>query len=1301
MQRNRGASKLRARKVSRIVWVEFLEDRRLLSTITVNTTADDTAPDATLSLREAIEVSNGTLAVSALSTQEQAQVVGAVGSTNTIGFAIPSTDPGFNASTGVWTITPQTALPAITTNAAIIDGYTQAGASRNTLAQADDAKLTIAISGSSLQISGLTIASPGSRVSGLDMENFAFDGLLITAPGNVQVTGNFVGTDPTGEVAAHNGNGVEIQNSNNTIGGLLVGDRNVISGNGSGGEGDGILMLQVANVTGTLVVNNFIGTDATGTKAVPNALEGVEDHGTNNTYGGTTAGLGNVISGNGEGGLRAFGSITVEGNQLGTDPTGSVGLGNGALGIGVDDSGFPNVVIMSTITNNVVSGNRSGGIDVSSTDPDSTFTISNNKVGTNAAGTAALPNNVSGLSIDFVKQATVDDNLISGNTGPGINFDGLDATVGNSVFQGNKIGTDITGLLPLGNTFAGVKITSVSGIVFGGPGAGQANVVAFNGENGVDVLAGNGSSKQVQITQNSIFGNTGRGIFLDSNGSSNNSAVAPVITFTPTGGGNGTLAGTITPTTTPQNPYTVEIFSNPTTPAAGHEQGKTFVEAVPVTVTSGVGSFSVSVPAGIYTATSTDSVGNTSQFSLPAGAAALDDTVTTLTSSSNPSAVGQFVVFAAVVTAPGFAGNPTGTVTFNVDGTAQTPVPLTLNQAQLTTSTLAAGAHMISATYNGDSTFATSTATLPTQTVNAPILEATVTTVSAFPNPSTVGQLVLFDAVVSAPGFQGTPTGTVTFTINGQAQTPVPLQVLGTHFLAQLPITSTMAGAFAVTATYNGDSTFAPSTGSLPTQGVNEGISTTTTVASSANPSTVGQPVTFTAVLATPGATGTPTGTMVFTIDGQVPPTVVALTVVGGVTQAQFTTSTLTAGVHTVSVSYGGDATFRPSSATLPTQTVNAASQAATTTSMISLLNPSKVGQPVTFIAVVSSPAVLGSPMVTGTVIFTIDGQAQAPVPVGTFTVDTAQAQFTTSTLAAGAHTVSAAYSGDSNFGPSSATLPTQTVSGVPLVATTTVLTAAPNPSTFGQSVVLTAKVTSADGSPPSGTVTFKEGTTTIGSGVVGANGTATFTDTSLVIGSNAITATYGGDPGHGGSVSTAVTQVVESPLTAAPTIVSLQRFGFHMQPTSLVLTFSVPLDAASARRVSNYQVVPLGGETAGHAITVARAVYDPSTSTVTLYPAHRLNVHHRYRLTVNGTSSTGVRSATGLLLDGKGSGKAGSNYVATIDRQTLAGPAPSLSAKHASGPSATGFDALAATGELGAIGRQSGNRHPVRHGTA
>jgi CSLREA domain-containing protein len=1092
-RRVRNSPNLRHRKMARVVRIEPLEDRRLLASITVNTTADDATPDATLSLREAIEVSDGTLAISSLSTQEQAQVSGAVGASNTIGFNIPTTDSGYDATTGVWTIAVQSALPAISTNAAIINGYSQPGASANTLAQGDNAKLAVAISGKgSGTLDGLTIAQQGSQVFGLDIEDFGGYGILITAGGNVQVAGCFIGTDPTGETAAPDGYGVEIENSFNTIGGPLVGNRNVISGNSAASAGDGIIIPdQSVTVTGTLVENNFIGIDAAGTKALANSEAGIADFGTGNTYGGTTAGLGNVISGNVVGGIRSTGGITVEGNDIGTDATGNTALGNGPAVDGISDIANSILVITTTITNNLVSGNSAGGIAVSGGADGSVYTISNNKVGTNAAGTAALANGAAGLEFASLANATVDNNLISGNNGLGISFTGFGTAPENDVFQGNKIGTDITGVLALGNADAGASFTSAVGIVFGGTGAGQGNVVAFNGGDGVDVLRQGASlSEQVQITQNSIFGNAGKGIYLDVNGVSNEFAVAPVMTFTPSGGGIGTLSGTLKTITTPHNPFVVEIYSNPTVPTVGHEQGKTFVQSVTVTTNgSGVGTFSVTEPTGIYTATATDSIGDTSQFSLATVTTALDATVTSVSSSLNPSTVGQAVTFTAVVTAPTFQGTPTGSVTFTIDGHAQTPVALAVvggaDQAQFSTSALAAGAHTISAAYSGDATFATSSGSLPTQTVDAASLLPTTTAVSSSLNPSTVGQAVTFTAIVAATGSQSTPTGTVTFTIDGQAQTPV------------------------------------------------------------------------------------------------------SLSVVGGADEAQFSTSTLAAGGHTISAAYSGDATFAASSANLPTQTVNAPSLLPTTTVASSSLNPSTVGQAVTFTAIVAATGSQTAP--TGTVTFTVDGHTQTPVPLSLVGgVD--QAQFTTSGLAVGAHTISAAYGGDSAFAPSSVSLPAQTVNAAPRVATTTGLSTSTNPSVFGGQVVLTATVTSADSSTVGGSVTFMEGATVLGVVGVGPGGKATLDESSLPVGSDAITAIYSGDAGHTQSTSNPAMQVVETPPstvvptvvspppTIAPTVVSLHRFGYHMQPTTLVLTFSTALDAASATDVSNYRITTLGG---------------------------------------------------------------------------------------------------------------------------
>ncbi len=135
------------------------------------------------------------------------------------------------------------------------------------------------------------------------------------------------------------------------------------------------------------------------------------------------------------------------------------------------------------------------------------YTISNNRIGTNAAGTAALGNAEAGLQLESVENATVLNNLISSNS-LGLELSGFGTDVEHNVFQGNLIGTDITGLVGLGNTNAGVSFASAIGNTFGGTGPGQGNVVAFNGGDGIDASGG----KQNQFIRNSIFGNTGAGI---------------------------------------------------------------------------------------------------------------------------------------------------------------------------------------------------------------------------------------------------------------------------------------------------------------------------------------------------------------------------------------------------------------------------------------------------------------------------------------------------------------------------------------------------------------------------------------------------------------------------------------------------------------------------------------------------------------------------------------------------------------------------------------------------------------------
>jgi uncharacterized repeat protein (TIGR01451 family) len=126
-----------------------------------------------------------------------------------------------------------------------------------------------------------------------------------------------------------------------------------------------------------------------------------------------------------------------------------------------------------------------------------------------------------------------------------------------------------------------------------------------------------------------------------------------------------------------------------------------------------------------------------------------------------------------------------------------------------------------------------------------------------------------------------------------------------------------------------------------------------------------------------------------------------------------------------------------------------------------------------------------------------------------------------------------------------------------------------------------------------------------------------------------------------------------------APTVVSLERLGYHTGPTALALRFSAPLDAATAVDVRNYHLFQVlrGGHRA--AIRIRSAAYDPASRTVTLTPARQLYLFAHYQLVVNGTSPTGVSDIYGNLLDGAGTGRPGSDYVRVFGQEVLVGQSP------------------------------------------
>jgi hypothetical protein len=174
-----------------------------------------------------------------------------------------------------------------------------------------------------------------------------------------QVLGNYIGTDLYGRAGlGYHNNGIDVAGDNNTIGGSKTGARNLISGNGR----DGVLIDSGA--TGNLVQGNYLGTNAAGTLALPNGT-GLEILGPSNTVGGTAAGAGNLISGNGGDGVLINNGATgnqVQGNKIGTNAAGLTALANGSQGVDILD-GSNNTIGGSAVgAGNLISGNTFEGI---------------------------------------------------------------------------------------------------------------------------------------------------------------------------------------------------------------------------------------------------------------------------------------------------------------------------------------------------------------------------------------------------------------------------------------------------------------------------------------------------------------------------------------------------------------------------------------------------------------------------------------------------------------------------------------------------------------------------------------------------------------------------------------------------------------------------------------------------------------------------------------------------------------------------------------------------------------------------
>lgn len=475
---------------------------------------------------------------------------------DTINFNIPGG--------GVKTIKPGNALPNII-SPVLIDGYTQPGASQNTLAVGDNAVLRIEIDGTNAgPTEGLIIntGGAGSTLQGLAINNFAGQAVRILVSGN-RVQGNFIGINADGTASPSKPFGIGILANNNQIGDSTPAARNVISNNQVG--------IDIQAGTGNKIQGNYLGTDKSGATALGNILGVLVRAGSphDNLIGGTSPGAGNLISGNDIAIQVEMGSNNViQGNLIGTDASGTAAIPNTtACSCGA-------VRIIGTADNTIIGGLISGARNV-----------------------------ISGNNLDAIEIGTTD----------AVNYPT------NTKVQGNFIGTDITGAGALANTGAGVRL-GASG-TFVGPG----NVIAFNGKQGVLV-----ENNQAEISSNSIFSNTLLGIDLrgdgvtpndagDADTGPNNLQNFPSLGSVTQSNDVALISGNLV--STPNASFQIELFSNPSCDSSGNGEGHKFINSTTATTdSSGNSSFFTAahmsdLSGPFITAIATDQNGNTSEFS--------------------------------------------------------------------------------------------------------------------------------------------------------------------------------------------------------------------------------------------------------------------------------------------------------------------------------------------------------------------------------------------------------------------------------------------------------------------------------------------------------------------------------------------------------------------------------------------------------------------------------------------------------------------------------------------------------------
>jgi CSLREA domain-containing protein len=478
-----------------------------------------TAHAATLTVNTADDHNDGACNAADCTLREAINAVNGGSGGDTISFNVPGP--------GVRTINVTSGLPTVNKTVSI-DGTTQPGFSGTPLIELNGA-------GAGASVTGLQFNAQSCSVRGLIINRFSGYGINTDSFSGLTLQGNYIGTDAAGTSAQGNGSGgVRINIGGVTVGGTTAVARNVISGNTGSG-------IDVVAGSANVILGNYIGTNAAGTAAVPNTLNGITISGGSATVGGNTSGAGNVISGN-DGtsfpagvGIYIIGGLgnQVQGNFIGTNAAGTGKIPN-RYGIFID--GAANNVIGGTTAaaRNVISGNVVLGIAILNAGATNNV-VQGNYVGPDVTGAVALGNGngLNGDGIDVGQIGKGPSNVTIGGTAPGAgnvisgnSFQGL--LIFNDLngvnVQGNLIGTNAAGTASLGPQRVGIFIntTSAGAATIGGTSAGARNIISGN-DDGFDLntlstgITIQGNYIGTDITGTIAVPNTSRGMFVSTN----------------------------------------------------------------------------------------------------------------------------------------------------------------------------------------------------------------------------------------------------------------------------------------------------------------------------------------------------------------------------------------------------------------------------------------------------------------------------------------------------------------------------------------------------------------------------------------------------------------------------------------------------------------------------------------------------------------------------------------------------------------------------------------------------------------